>query len=174
MNTELCLVICFFVGVLVFFLLKQSCGCGAVVEGQEIRYSGYCPDAGVPVLDCGKVMINPLQVDGGCSKYIAKKNNETAYKCTSTGQYFTCKEDHESLACRPHNAQLIADIVAEASGAPAAAKAEAVCQSATRIRQGERHFSGSVGEFAWCNALGKIMPAVVEANLIEDRLEVRG
>ncbi len=32
MKTEICLVICFLVGVLVFYLLKQSCGC-AVVEG---------------------------------------------------------------------------------------------------------------------------------------------
>jgi hypothetical protein len=35
MNQELCLVICFFVGVLIFYLLKKSCGCGAVVEGLE-------------------------------------------------------------------------------------------------------------------------------------------
>ena len=36
MNRELCLVICFFVGVLVFYLLKQSCGCkSTVVEGAE-------------------------------------------------------------------------------------------------------------------------------------------
>ena len=34
MKTELCLIICFFVGVLVFYLLKQSCGC-KVVEGQS-------------------------------------------------------------------------------------------------------------------------------------------
>ena len=33
MNRELCLVICFFVGVLVFYLLKHSCGCNTVVEG---------------------------------------------------------------------------------------------------------------------------------------------
>ena len=33
MKTEMCLVICFLVGVLVFYLLKQSCGC-KVVEGQ--------------------------------------------------------------------------------------------------------------------------------------------
>ena len=33
MKTELCLVICFFVGVLIFYLLKQSCGCDTVVEG---------------------------------------------------------------------------------------------------------------------------------------------
>ena len=35
MKTEMCLVICFLVGVLVFYLLKQSCGCSAVVEGQD-------------------------------------------------------------------------------------------------------------------------------------------
>ena len=35
MKTEMCLVICFLVGVLVFYLLKQSCGCAAVVEGQS-------------------------------------------------------------------------------------------------------------------------------------------
>ena len=33
MNRELCLVICFLVGVAVFYLLQQSCGCNAVVEG---------------------------------------------------------------------------------------------------------------------------------------------
>ena len=37
MNRELCLVICFFVGVLVFYLLKQSCGCN-VVEGSYIDF----------------------------------------------------------------------------------------------------------------------------------------
>ena len=34
MKTEMCLVVCFLVGVLVFYLLKQGCGCAAVVEGQ--------------------------------------------------------------------------------------------------------------------------------------------
>ena len=33
MNQTVCLIICFFVGVLVFYLLKQVCGC-KVVEGQ--------------------------------------------------------------------------------------------------------------------------------------------
>jgi len=33
MNRELCLVICFFVGVLAYHLLKSSCGCNNVVEG---------------------------------------------------------------------------------------------------------------------------------------------
>ena len=33
MKTEMFLVICFLVGVLIFYLLKQSCGCSAVVEG---------------------------------------------------------------------------------------------------------------------------------------------
>jgi hypothetical protein len=33
MNREVCLVICFFVGVLIFYLLKQNCGCDTVVEG---------------------------------------------------------------------------------------------------------------------------------------------
>ena len=32
MKTELCLIICFITGVLIFYLLKQSCGCG-VIEG---------------------------------------------------------------------------------------------------------------------------------------------
>ena len=32
MNQKLCLLICFFVGVLVFYLLKNTCGC-KVVEG---------------------------------------------------------------------------------------------------------------------------------------------
>jgi hypothetical protein len=34
MKMEMCLVICFLVGVLVFYLLKQSCGC-KTVEGQQ-------------------------------------------------------------------------------------------------------------------------------------------
>ena len=34
MNQKLCLLICFFVGVLVFYLLKNTCGCKNVVEGQ--------------------------------------------------------------------------------------------------------------------------------------------
>ena len=39
MNRELCLVICFIVGVLAFYLLKQSCGC-KTVEG--VCFSGIC------------------------------------------------------------------------------------------------------------------------------------
>ena len=42
MNRELCLVICFFVGVLVFYLLKQSCGCkSTVVEGAFINLTHW-------------------------------------------------------------------------------------------------------------------------------------
>ena len=33
MNREICLIICFLVGVLLFYLLRSSCGCGDVVEG---------------------------------------------------------------------------------------------------------------------------------------------
>ena len=36
MNQILCLLICFFVGVLVFYLLKNTCGC-KVVEGQTCK-----------------------------------------------------------------------------------------------------------------------------------------
>jgi hypothetical protein len=35
MNQKLCLLICFFVGVLVYYLLKNTCGCGTVVEGLD-------------------------------------------------------------------------------------------------------------------------------------------
>ena len=38
MNQKLCLLICFFVGILVFYLLKNTCGC-KVVEGSEIECS---------------------------------------------------------------------------------------------------------------------------------------
>ena len=33
-NKIICVVICFFVGVLVYYLLKESCGCKVVIEGQ--------------------------------------------------------------------------------------------------------------------------------------------
>jgi hypothetical protein len=49
MNRELCLVICFFVGVLVFYLLKQSCGCKSTVEGNVVGSSSAGPRDGVQV-----------------------------------------------------------------------------------------------------------------------------
>ena len=38
MNRNLCLVICFFVGIIIFYLLNQSCGCN-VVEGSLLSDS---------------------------------------------------------------------------------------------------------------------------------------
>ena len=43
MNQILCLLICFFVGVLVFYLLKNTCGC-KVVEGQNTCTSTLATD----------------------------------------------------------------------------------------------------------------------------------
>ena len=45
MNSEMCLVICFLVGILLFYLLKQSCGCSAVVEGKDTG-----PDTGPDII----------------------------------------------------------------------------------------------------------------------------
>ena len=53
MNQKLCLLVCFFVGVLAFYLLKQSCGCNTVVEGGITDYSwGTDGKAGVNGQGC--------------------------------------------------------------------------------------------------------------------------
>ena len=47
MNRELCLVICFIVGVLAYHLLKSSCGCNNVVEGIK-----PCQNSAGKVVEC--------------------------------------------------------------------------------------------------------------------------
>ena len=53
MKTELCLIICFITGVLIFYLLKQSCGCGAM-EGNGGSGTGTVQDDddGDTLTDC--------------------------------------------------------------------------------------------------------------------------
>jgi len=67
MNQMLCLLICFFVGVLVFYLLKKTCGCGTVVEGQTCsptNTSGLDDQGNICALNDGKTnCVN----ENGCS-----------------------------------------------------------------------------------------------------------
>ena len=68
MKTEMFLVICFLVGVLIFYLLKQSCGCSAVVEGQTLHPDLPCnteeysndPFVGSIDNDCNTCLITQL------------------------------------------------------------------------------------------------------------------
>jgi len=78
MNQKLCLLICFFVGVLVYYLLKNTCGC-KVVEGNCVMKSGvdHCaillhpdnPSAASTVQNCFEMNVNtcsiPKQPGGG-------------------------------------------------------------------------------------------------------------
>ncbi len=50
MNRELCLLICFFVGIAVFYLLKQSCGCNVVEGGVDPSFAN---SPLVPGRECG-------------------------------------------------------------------------------------------------------------------------
>ena len=60
MNQILCLLICFFVGVLVFYLLKNTCGC-KVVEGQTCK-----PGPGNSAEGTGDSECHPLQTASDC------------------------------------------------------------------------------------------------------------
>ena len=92
MKTELCLVICFFVGVLLFYLLKQSCGCGAVVEG--LRTTTPCNGSLVPeftILDQeGNIAYSG---DGQCSDILHGD-------CTPDSYYQVVKEHGGRLTYR--------------------------------------------------------------------------
>ena len=100
MNQELCLVICFFVGVLVFYLLKQNCGCDTVVEGLADP-----PCEGTRVRKCRIYGIagGERRTESQCEgKYVVGSDN-LVYDCSwsrSDGKKI-CQRDTIDSVCTP-------------------------------------------------------------------------
>ena len=81
MNQKLCLLICFFVGVLVYYLLKNTCGC-KVVEGQN---QGDC--CVPPNMDVSKVAQGRLPAFGIASCIWNDTNQCVGYGSPSSELY---------------------------------------------------------------------------------------
>ena len=88
MNQKLCLLICFFVGVLVFYLLKNTCGCGSVVEG-----NGTCINISPNPQGCGETVCNSRTCDGVPWSETKEKCEDTNGNCVHLGSTGTTQTD---------------------------------------------------------------------------------
>jgi len=82
MKTELCLIICFITGVLIFYLLKQSCGCGSI-EGN----GGGTPDDGsdedwVSCNDCVTTYLQMPNANTNLNNILSFCNSSDSTVCT--------------------------------------------------------------------------------------------
>jgi len=118
MNREICLVVCFIVGVLAYHLLKNSCGCNNVVEGandpprpRDEEETGSETDVVsvnfdvAPPLDAAEVQVQKsiAEADKIVQYYTIRKPPPTAEETECIRQLNACKGEPRSCGDWPDN-----------------------------------------------------------------------